>query len=62
MTRIAISLDDERAGQLARIAQQAKLSEEDLVRSAVEQLLQAERAPRVPRYARRLGPLAARGR
>ena len=58
MTKIAISLDDEVARELAELARKAQLSEEALAREAVEQLVQSHHAPAVPRYARRLGPLS----
>ncbi len=61
MTKLAISLDDEVARELAELAREARLSEEALAREAVENLLQAHHGPAIPRYARRLGPLAIRG-
>ena len=58
MTRIAISLDDEEVRGLARMAHEAGLTEEELLRKAVDQLLLSWRTPAIPRFARRLGPLA----
>ena len=60
MTKIAISLDDEVARRLAELAREAQLSEEGLVRDAVEHLVQAQHDPAIPRFARRLGPLVIR--
>jgi hypothetical protein len=59
MPRIAILLDDAQSSELARMAQQSHLTEEELLRHVVDQLLRANHAPAVPRYARRLGPLTA---
>ena len=61
MTKIAISLDDEVARELAELAREAQLSEERLVREAVERLVQAHHGAAIPRFARRLGPLAIQG-
>jgi len=58
MTRIAITLDDEEVRGLARMAQEAGMTEEELLREAVDQLLLSWRSPAIPRFARRLGPLA----
>jgi metal-responsive CopG/Arc/MetJ family transcriptional regulator len=56
--RIAISLDEEQVRELASMAHDAGMSEEELVREAVDQLLLSWRTPSIPRFARRLGPLA----
>ena len=61
MTKIAISLDDEVARELAELAREAQLSEERLVREAVERLVQAQHGAAIPRFARRLGPLVIQG-
>jgi hypothetical protein len=61
MTRIAISLDDEEVRGLAHMAHEAGLTEEELLREAVDQLLLSRRTPAIPRFARRLGPLAPPG-
>jgi len=55
--RIAVSLEEEQVRGLARMAHEAGLTEEELLREAVDQLLLSWRTP-VPRFARRLGPLA----
>lgn len=44
--------------ELARIAREADTTEEHLVRRALDALVQARRGPRIPRFARRLGPVA----
>ncbi len=61
MTKLAISLDDDVARELAELAREAHLSEEALAREAVENMLQAHHGPAVPRFARRLGPLVTKG-
>jgi hypothetical protein len=58
MMRIAISLEEEQARGLARMAHEAGLTEEELLQEAVDQLL-SWRTPSVPRFARRVGPLAS---
>ena len=58
MATIAISLDDEAVRELAFLAREARTSEEALVRQAIDQLVQSHHGPEIPRYARRLGPLA----
>ena len=62
MTKLAISLDDDLARELAELAREAQLSEEELAREAVENLLQAHHGPAIPRFARRLGPLVTKAR
>jgi predicted transcriptional regulator len=61
MARIALSLDDDIVRELAQLAHEAQVSQEALAREAIEGLLQARHAPPVPRFARRLGPLALPG-
>jgi predicted transcriptional regulator len=61
MARIALSLDDDIVRELAQLAHEAQVSQEALAREAIERLLQARHAPPVPRFARRLGPLALPG-
>ena len=56
--RIAISLEEEQLRGLARMAHEAGLSEEELLREAIQGLLVPRRTPAIPRFARRLGPLA----
>jgi predicted transcriptional regulator len=61
MTTIAISLDDRVVRELAQLAREAQLSEEALVREAIERLVQSRHAPAIPPFARRLGPLVSEG-
>ena len=49
--RIAISLEEEQLRGLARMAHEAGLSEEELLREAVDQLLLSWRTPAIPRFA-----------
>jgi ribbon-helix-helix CopG family protein len=56
--RIAISLEEEQIRGLARMAHEAGMTEEELLREAVDQLLLSWRTPAIPRFARRLGPFA----
>jgi predicted transcriptional regulator len=58
MTKIAVSLDDDVVRELAELAREAHLSEEALVREAIDRLVQSHHAPAIPRFARHLGPLA----
>jgi len=44
--------------ELARLARDRHASEGELIRHAIEGLLLSERRPAIPRYARRLGPIA----
>ena len=44
--------------ELARIAREAETSEDEMVRQAIEALVLARRGPGIPRFARRLGPVA----
>ena len=57
MTRITIALTDDQGRELAQLAEEAQLSEEALVREAIERLVQFHQGPAIPRFARRLGPL-----
>jgi predicted transcriptional regulator len=57
MTKIAISLDDDVVRELAQLARETQTSEEALAGVAIERLVQSHRAPAVPPFARRLGPL-----
>lgn len=61
MTKIAISLEDEVVRELAELAREAQLSEEALVREAIERLVKSRHAPAIPPFARRLGPLVIQG-
>lgn len=58
MIRIAVSLEDEEVHGLASLAREAGMTEEELVREAIQGLLLSRRTPGIPRFARRLGPLA----
>jgi len=59
MIKIAVSLEDEEVHGLSRMAHEAGMTEEELLREAIQGLLLSWRTPSVPRFARRLGPLAA---
>jgi hypothetical protein len=59
MATITISLDDDLMIELAQVARDERKTENDLVREGVERLLHSRlTGPSVPRFARRLGPLA----
>jgi hypothetical protein len=59
MAEITISLDDDLMAELAQVAHDERTTEADLVREGVERLLHSRlTGPDVPRFARRLGPLA----
>jgi hypothetical protein len=59
MATITISLDDKLRSELADMAREAGTSEDELIRSSIKQLLEFHRGPAgIPRFARRLGPLA----
>ena len=58
MTRIAISLEDDEVRELARMARDAGITEEELLREAIQGLLFSRQSVAIPRFARRLGPLA----
>jgi hypothetical protein len=59
MPEITISLDDDLMAELAQMAHDEHTTEADLVREGVERLLHSRlTGPDVPRFARRLGPLA----
>jgi hypothetical protein len=56
--KLTVSLDDHQMVELGTLAREAGVSENDIVREAVDRLLQSHRGPGTPRFARRLGPLA----
>jgi hypothetical protein len=58
METITIALSERLIIELARMARDAKTTQEELVQKAIEGLVQAHRAPGIPRFARRLGPIA----
>jgi hypothetical protein len=43
--------------ELGKLARESGVNENDLVREAIDRLLQAHRGPGTPPFARRLGPL-----
>jgi hypothetical protein len=55
---ITIALSDGVKLELAQIARESHVTEDELVERAVRHLLQAHRGPAIPRFARRLGPIA----
>lgn len=59
MATITISLDDGLMAELVQVAHDERTTEADLVREGIERLLHSRlTGPSVPRFARRLGPLA----
>jgi hypothetical protein len=59
MATITISLESDLMSELTQLAQDEHTTEADLVREGVERLLHSRlTGPSVPRFARRLGPLA----
>jgi Arc/MetJ-type ribon-helix-helix transcriptional regulator len=59
MATITISLDDDQVIELAQVARDERTTEADLIREGIERLLHSRlTSPRIPRFARRLGPLA----
>jgi hypothetical protein len=58
---LTITLSERLMLELAQIAREADTTEDDLVHRAIERLVQAHRGPGIPRFARRLGPLALAG-
>ena len=55
---ITITLSGRLRQELARMAREADTTEDALVHRAIKCLVQAHRGPGIPRFARRLGPLA----
>jgi hypothetical protein len=55
---ITIALPARLRLELGQLARQAKTTEGELIQQAVESLVQAQRGPAIPRFARRLGPIA----
>jgi hypothetical protein len=58
VAKLTVSLDDDQMVELGELARESRVSENDVVREAIDRLLQAHRGPGTPRFARRLGPLA----
>jgi metal-responsive CopG/Arc/MetJ family transcriptional regulator len=55
---INVTIDDQLAAELASVAEHAERSQDEMVVEAIKLLVQAHRGLAIPRYARRLGPLA----
>jgi len=55
---ITIAVSERLMQELAQMACEADITEDELVNRAIACLVQAHRAPGIPRFARRLGPLA----
>jgi hypothetical protein len=55
---ITITLSGRLMLELAQMAREADTTEDDLAHRAIKSLVQAHRSPGIPRFARRLGPLA----
>jgi len=58
VAKLTVSLDDDQMVELGKLARESGVSENDVVREAIDRLLQSHRGPGTPRFARRLGPLA----
>ena len=58
MAEFVVSLGDDQLAELAQLAREARVTEEEIVREAIDRLLQSHRGPGTPPFARRLGPLA----
>jgi hypothetical protein len=59
MATITISLESDLMSELTQLAQDEHTTEADLVREGIERLLHSRlTGPGIPRFARRLGPLA----
>jgi hypothetical protein len=55
---ITITLSGRLMLELAQLAREAATTEDELVHTAIKCLLQSHSGPGIPRFARRLGPLA----
>ena len=59
MATITITLDDELMTERSQVAREEHSTEAELVREGIERLIHSRlTGPSVPRFARRLGPLA----
>lgn len=59
MATLTVSLDEDLMSKLVQLARDERTNEAALVREGVERLLHSRLAgPGIPRFARRLGPLA----
>jgi len=62
MADITISLDDDLMSEVAQVARDERTTEADLVREGIERVLNSRLTGlSIPRFARRLGPLAIAG-
>ena len=55
---ITITVSGQLMLELAQMAREAATTQDELVYRAIKCLVQAHRGPGIPRFARRLGPLA----
>lgn len=55
---IRIALSQPLMRELAQMAREAETTEGELIHRAILGLVQARRGPGIPRFARRLGPIA----
>jgi hypothetical protein len=55
---LTISLSEPLRLQLAAIAREAQTTEDELVQRAISSIVQTHRGLAIPRFARRLGPVA----
>jgi hypothetical protein len=55
---ITITLSGRLMLEVAQMAREADTTEDELVHRAINCLVQTHRGPEIPRFARRLGPLA----
>jgi hypothetical protein len=59
MAKITVSLDDDLMLELAELARNEGTTELELIHEGIERLLHSRlTGPEIPRFARRLGPLA----
>ena len=54
---VRIALSEPLRIELTRMARDAQKTEDEIVENGIRSLLQAQRHPAIPRFARRLGPL-----
>ena len=60
VAKITLSLDDDLMAELSQLARDEHTTAADLVREGIERLLHSRlTGPSIPRFARRLGPLAS---
>lgn len=59
VAKISLPLDDDLMAELAQVARDEHTTEAELIRQGIERLLHSRlTGPSIPRFARRLGPLA----